>query len=157
MVDYPDIPHDASTEERTESTIRLAREMFARNPGFNRIRMLIVATVHCFDVDKDGLLLDKRVPYLVRPRHIMFAIAREITNYSLPEIGRQIGDRDHSTILHGARKYAAFVNDIIKRMKDDSENAEQIEARADEVSEISEPDQAMSVFDMLRSGGSCSP
>lgn len=40
------------------------------------------------------------------PRMVVYALARELTNRSLPWIGRQIGGRDHTTILHGARRIA---------------------------------------------------
>ncbi len=32
------------------------------------------------------------------------ALAKELTNHSLPEIGAAFGGRDHTTVLHGCRK-----------------------------------------------------
>ena len=46
----------------------------------------------------------KRTRTLTRPRHIAMFIARVHTNLSFPELGREFGDRDHSTIQHGYRK-----------------------------------------------------
>ncbi|MEQ1503874.1 MAG: chromosomal replication initiator protein DnaA [Myxococcota bacterium] len=46
----------------------------------------------------------KRTRTLTRPRHIAMYLARVHTNLSFPELGREFGDRDHSTIQHGFRK-----------------------------------------------------
>ena len=48
----------------------------------------------------------KRSRSITRPRHMAIALARELTNYSLPEIGGAFGDRDHSTVLYACRKIA---------------------------------------------------
>ena len=41
---------------------------------------------------------------IARPRQLAMALAKELTNRSLPEIGRGFGDRDHTTVLHACRK-----------------------------------------------------
>ena len=41
---------------------------------------------------------------VARPRQVAMALAKELTNYSLPEIGDSFGGRDHTTVLHGCRK-----------------------------------------------------
>ena len=46
----------------------------------------------------------KRTRNLTRPRHIAMFLAREHTGLSFPELGREFGGRDHSTIQHGCRK-----------------------------------------------------
>ncbi|MBX2797243.1 MAG: chromosomal replication initiator protein DnaA [Myxococcales bacterium] len=46
----------------------------------------------------------KRTRTLTRPRHIAMYLARVHTNLSFPELGREFGGRDHSTIQHGVRK-----------------------------------------------------
>lgn len=38
---------------------------------------------------------------VVRARMIYYAVARQLTSHSLPTIGRAIGGKDHSTIMHG--------------------------------------------------------
>ena len=48
----------------------------------------------------------KRSRSITRPRHMAIALARELTNYSLPEIGGAFGGRDHSTVLYACRKIA---------------------------------------------------
>ncbi len=50
------------------------------------------------------LLSAKRSRVLARPRQIAMALAKELTRYSLPEIGQAFGGRDHTTVLHATRK-----------------------------------------------------
>ncbi len=50
-------------------------------------------------------LLSKRRPRsIARPRQLAMALAKELTNHSLPEIGDAFGGRDHTTVLHACRK-----------------------------------------------------
>lgn len=50
------------------------------------------------------LLGKKRSRSVARPRQIAMALAKELTNHSLPEIGQAFSDRDHTTVLHACRK-----------------------------------------------------
>ena len=45
---------------------------------------------------------------VARPRQVAMALAKELTNHSLPEIGDAFGGRDHTTVLHACRKIAAL-------------------------------------------------
>ncbi len=49
----------------------------------------------------------KRTRTLTRPRHMAMYLARHHTQLSFPELGREFGGRDHSTIQHGCRKIQA--------------------------------------------------
>jgi chromosomal replication initiator protein DnaA len=50
------------------------------------------------------LLSKRRSRSVTRPRHLAMALAKELTNHSLPEIGDAFGGRDHTTVLHACRK-----------------------------------------------------
>jgi chromosomal replication initiator protein len=50
------------------------------------------------------LLSPRRTRSITRPRQIAMALAKELTNHSLPEIGASFGGRDHTTVLHACRK-----------------------------------------------------
>ncbi|HIA09204.1 MAG TPA: chromosomal replication initiator protein DnaA, partial [Chromatiaceae bacterium] len=52
------------------------------------------------------LLSSKRSRSIARPRQMAMALAKELTNHSLPEIGDAFGGRDHTTVLHACRKIA---------------------------------------------------
>ncbi|SUC06006.1 chromosomal replication initiator protein DnaA [Pasteurella canis] len=43
---------------------------------------------------------------IARPRQLAMALSKELTNRSLPEIGKSFGDKDHTTVLHACRKIA---------------------------------------------------
>lgn len=45
-----------------------------------------------------------RTRSIARPRQLAMALAKELTNHSLPEIGDAFGGRDHTTVLHACRK-----------------------------------------------------
>jgi chromosomal replication initiator protein len=50
----------------------------------------------------------KRSRNVARPRQIAMALAKELTQLSLPDIGEAFGGRDHTTVLHACRKIAAL-------------------------------------------------
>lgn len=50
------------------------------------------------------LLAKRRSRSIARPRQMAMALAKELTNHSLPEIGDSFGGRDHTTVLHACRK-----------------------------------------------------
>ncbi len=54
------------------------------------------------------LLSKRRNRSVARPRQIAMALAKELTNHSLPEIGDAFGGRDHTTVLHACRKVKAL-------------------------------------------------
>ncbi|MBX9704847.1 MAG: chromosomal replication initiator protein DnaA, partial [Gammaproteobacteria bacterium] len=65
-----------------------------------------------FKIKVSDLLSKRRNRSVARPRQIAMALARELTNHSLPEIGESFGGRDHTTVLHACDK--------IKELKESS-------------------------------------
>jgi len=57
-----------------------------------------------FGVEEKDLLGRQRKREIVRPRHVAMYLLREETESSLVEIGRTLGGRDHTTVLHGIEK-----------------------------------------------------
>ena len=64
------------------------------------------------------LLSKRRSRSIARPRQVAMALAKELTNHSLPEIGDAFGGRDHTTVLHGCRRVASL-RQTEKRLDDD--------------------------------------
>lgn len=56
-----------------------------------------------FNVSRVDFASSRRARKIVRPRQIAFYLARSLTGYTLPEIGRRFGNKDHTTVLHGIR------------------------------------------------------
>src|SRR4051794_8340371 len=50
----------------------------------------------------------KRNRNVARPRQVAMALAKDLTQMSLPEIGEAFGNRDHTTVLHACRTIAAL-------------------------------------------------
>lgn len=57
-----------------------------------------------FKIKTSDLLAKRRNRSVARPRQVAMALAKELTNHSLPEIGDAFGGRDHTTVLHACRK-----------------------------------------------------
>ncbi|MEK6591584.1 MAG: chromosomal replication initiator protein DnaA [Pseudomonadota bacterium] len=53
----------------------------------------------------------KRSRNVARPRQVAMALAKELTQLSLPDIGEAFGGRDHTTVLHACRKIAQLKTD----------------------------------------------
>ncbi|NNC54837.1 MAG: chromosomal replication initiator protein DnaA, partial [Pseudomonadales bacterium] len=60
------------------------------------------------------LLSKRRNRSIARPRQVAMALAKELTNHSLPEIGDAFGGRDHTTVLHACRK----INELREQSND---------------------------------------
>jgi chromosomal replication initiator protein len=71
-----------------------------------------------FKIRVGDLLSKKRSRSIARPRQFGMALAKELTNHSLPEIGDAFGGRDHTTVLHGCRRIEAL-RETDKRIDDD--------------------------------------
>ncbi|MDX2299592.1 MAG: chromosomal replication initiator protein DnaA [Xanthomonadaceae bacterium] len=56
-----------------------------------------------FQLRVADLLSKRRTRSLARPRQIAMALAKELTEHSLPEIGDGFGGRDHTTVMHGCK------------------------------------------------------
>ncbi|GAB4239929.1 MAG: chromosomal replication initiator protein DnaA [Methyloligellaceae bacterium] len=65
--------------------------------------ILRVITKH-FGVNRSDILSARRTRSIVRPRQIGMYLAKNLTQRSLPEIGRRFGNRDHTTVIHAIRK-----------------------------------------------------
>ncbi len=65
-----------------------------------------------YKIKLSDLLSKRRSRSIARPRQVAMALARDLTNRSLPEIGEAFGGRDHTTVLHACRK--------VKELKDTS-------------------------------------
>ncbi|MER3546477.1 MAG: chromosomal replication initiator protein DnaA [Rhodanobacteraceae bacterium] len=56
-----------------------------------------------YQVRLSDLLSESRKRSLARPRQLAMALARELTEHSLPEIGEAFGGRDHTTVMHASK------------------------------------------------------
>ncbi len=57
-----------------------------------------------YNIRLSDMIGPKRLRAYARPRQVAMFLCKQLTNRSLPEIGRRFGGRDHTTVMHGVRK-----------------------------------------------------
>ena len=67
-----------------------------------------------YKIRVSDLSSSRRTRSITRPRQLAMALAKELTNHSLPEIGEAFGGRDHTTVLHACRKTEELKQSDIK-------------------------------------------
>ncbi len=90
-------------------TAELAREviegLYPEPPrAVPSIEQILQATCQRFEIPSDELISPSRSPRIAGARQLAMYLARELTDESLPAIGRAFGGRDHTTVLHALRK-----------------------------------------------------
>ena len=75
------------------------------NLNENNVTIEKIQTVVCkfFKISKNEMLSPRRSRYLVRPRQTAIYLTKILTTKSLPEIGREFSNRDHTTIIHSVK------------------------------------------------------
>jgi chromosomal replication initiator protein len=64
-----------------------------------------------FGLSLDELCGDKRSQNIVYPRQVAMYLSRELTDSSLPKIGKEFGGRDHTTVIHATSKIARLIRE----------------------------------------------
>ncbi len=75
------------------------------NLAENKVTIDLIQTIVCkfFKISKNEMLSSRRSRYLVRPRQTAIYLTKILTSKSLPEIGREFSNRDHTTIIHSVK------------------------------------------------------
>ena len=75
------------------------------NIGENKVTIDLIQSAVCkfFKISKSEMLSARRSRYLVRPRQTAIYLTKILTSKSLPEIGREFSNRDHTTIIHSVK------------------------------------------------------
>jgi chromosomal replication initiator protein len=68
---------------------------------------ILDAAAQEFGVEREALMARDRRPAVAAARQVAMYLARELTEHSLPEIGRGIGGRNHTTVLHAVNRVSA--------------------------------------------------
>lgn len=91
-------------------TLELAKEalkdLLALQDKLVTIENIQKTVAHYYKIRLGDLISKRRTRSIARPRQVAMALAKELTNHSLPEIGDAFGGRDHTTVLHACRKIA---------------------------------------------------
>ena len=86
------------------------------NLSENSVSIDSIQTIVCkfFKISKNEMLSSRRSRYLVRPRQTAIYLTKILTTKSLPEIGREFSNRDHTTIIHSVK--------TIEKLKEENSN-----------------------------------
>jgi chromosomal replication initiator protein len=85
------------------------RDLLALQDKLVTIENIQKTVAEYYKVKVAELLSKRRSRSIARPRQMAMALAKELTNHSLPEIADHFGGRDHTTVIHACRK----VKDLI--------------------------------------------
>ena len=69
------------------------------------------AVVERFGISLQELTGDRRSQAIVYPRQVAMYLCRELTDSSLPKIGKKFGGRDHTTVIHATSKIAKLIKE----------------------------------------------
>ena len=93
---YNKVPNLAETKVVLKDLLNLSE---------NKVTIDLIQTLVCkfFKISKNEMLSSRRSRYLVRPRQTAIYLTKILTSKSLPEIGREFSNRDHTTIIHSVK------------------------------------------------------
>jgi len=87
-----------------EFTKEALRDLLALQEKLVTVENIQKTVAEYYKIRIADLLSKRRSRSIARPRQVAMALAKELTNYSLPEIGDAFGGRDHTTVLHACRR-----------------------------------------------------
>ena len=82
------------------------KDLLASNSKLITIESVQKCVADYYKLKVSDMFSKKRTRSVARPRQMAMALSKELTSYSLPDIGDAYGGRDHTTVLHACRKIA---------------------------------------------------
>ena len=108
VVAYASLKGEPATPGLVRHVLRKLGEDVPPSPyGISEI---IDAAALEFGVERESLLARDRRPAVATARQVAMFLARELTDHSLPEIGRGMGNRNHTTVLHAVNRISAAMH-----------------------------------------------
>jgi chromosomal replication initiator protein len=102
VVAYASLKGEVPTPELARNVLRRLGE--GESSGTTDIGEIVEATARAFEISSQALLARDRRPEVAKARHIAMYLTRVLTPHSLPEIGRMLGGRNHTTVLHAVNR-----------------------------------------------------
>lgn len=96
-----------------ELTKEALRDLIALQDKLVTVENIQKTVAEFYKVRLADMVSKRRTRSIARPRQIAMALAKELTNHSLPEIGDAFGGRDHTTVIHACRKVKELREDNI--------------------------------------------
>lgn len=107
----------ASVRNLSEITVEIAAEAIRSRKQTSPVNMVIpiekiqTEVGNFYGISVKELKGAKRVQHIVHARQVAMYLAREMTDNSLPKIGREFGNRDHTTVMHAYNKIKSLLMD----------------------------------------------
>jgi len=105
-----------ATLNNTDVTVEMASEILTDTIGSNKPRQITPAlileeTAKMFNLEVSQLTSKSRTRDLVHARQIGMYVCRELTELSYPQIGKEFGGRDHTTVIHAYEKVSTLMKE----------------------------------------------
>lgn len=99
--------------KNTQPTIENCKEVLSSfNPKkIVNPKKIIQETVNFYDLKEKDVLSGSRKKEIVKPRQIVMYLLRNELNASFPFIGRKMGNKDHTTVMHAYKKISSQIKD----------------------------------------------
>jgi chromosomal replication initiator protein len=127
LIAYSNIEHTDITLEIAEQ--ELANIIAPEKPREITPQLIVEVVAEYYGITVDQMISKNKSKNITEPRQIAMYLCRELTNNPLESIGKLLGGRDHSTIIHGANKvadeykrndeYKKQIDSIMKKIKPD--------------------------------------
>lgn len=95
----------------------MKEEEDAHRPFVTTVERVVRLACRVFKVSRVDLISSRRDRHLVFARQFVMYWARRRTVHSLPMIGRRLGNRDHTTVIHGSRLYSMKRAEMGRRLR----------------------------------------
>ena len=115
----------------TDLTVDLAGEILADSISSTKPRQItagfiIERTAEMFNLEVEQLQGKSRTRDLVHARQVGMYVCRELTDLSYPQIGKEFGGRDHTTVIHAYDKISNLMQERRKTYEDVTSLIQQI-------------------------------
>ncbi len=97
------------------------RDLLALQEKLVTIENIQKTVAEYYKIRVADLLSKRRSRSIARPRQVAMALAKELTNHSLPEIGDAFGGRDHTTVMHACKRIKEL-REVERRIGEDFSN-----------------------------------
>jgi len=94
-----------------ESTIDVLADILRANNKLITIEDIQKKVSEHFSIKMSDMFSSRRSKSVVIPRQVAMYLSKELTNLSYPEIGRNFGGKDHTTIIHASKKIDKLLNE----------------------------------------------
>jgi chromosomal replication initiation ATPase DnaA len=100
-----ELPFARAFEELLYATLcAIHHDRQAREPRYPSLGTIKDSVAARYRVSRLEMISHRRSRYVARPRQIAMYLSRQLTLCSLPQIGREFGGRDHTTVIHAIRQ-----------------------------------------------------